>query len=385
MKNIYILIILLVRISGFSQINYTDTIFSGGTMRTFRVYVPAINSQQVPSPLLFQFHGYGGDALSAEQGRFRNVADTANFILITPNGTIDPAYPQFGQGWNTYFCCFTVDDVLFVSDMIDSLKNQFNIDTTRIYAAGFSNGGMMCYELACKLGNKFAAIGSVAGTMIASRLKACNPTKAVPVLEIHGTADPYIPWNGLISSIDTFSAINSVIDFWVGTNQCSKTPTVVDLPDLNTTDGSTVTKYLYQNCFCNSSVELFKVNSGGHTAPGNSGGDTNQDMDAVLEIWRFFRSHSLNCSSSSADIPISFNWTLFPNPFTDEIRIELQNENYYKKLNIYDNIGRLVYSNKISENENKLTIDGCSMENGIYLIELISDFERITKKIIKTD
>jgi hypothetical protein len=108
-------------------------------------------------------------------------------------------------------------------------------------------------------------------------------------------------------------------------------------------------------------------------------------MNAVLEIWRFFRSHSLNCSSSSADIPISFNWTLFPNPFTDEIQIEFQNENYNKKLNIYDKIGRLVYSNKISENENKLTIDGCSMENGIYLVELISDFERITKKIIKTD
>jgi polyhydroxybutyrate depolymerase len=383
MKNIYILIILLIWISGFAQINYTDTIFSGGTIRTFRVYVPAMYSQQTPRPLLFQFHGYGGDAISSEQGRFRNVADTANFILITPNGTIDPAYPQFGQGWNTYFCCFTVDDVLFVSDMIDSLKSQFNIDTTRIYATGFSNGGMMCYELGCKLGNKIAAIASVAGTMIASRLKACNPTKEVPVIEIHGTADPALPWNGLISGIDTFSAINSVIDFWVGTNQCTKTPSVVDLPDINTTDGSTVTKYLYENCFCHSSVELFKVNGGGHTAPG-PGGNTNYDMDAVMEIWRFLRSHTLNCSSSSTDIPISFNWTLFPNPFGNEIEIDFQNRHYYK-INIYDDIGRLIYSNNINEREHTLTIDSRNMKKGIYLVELTSDIQKTTKKIIKIE
>ncbi|MBK6993546.1 MAG: hypothetical protein IPH31_00965 [Lewinellaceae bacterium] len=128
-KNLlFALLILVLPTQCFTQENFLDTIWSGGIMRTFRVYVPAMYDAQTPTPLIFNFHGSGGSAVNFESAtKFRSVADTANFILITPNGTVDPVYPQFGQIWNNFTCCSPVDDVLFVSNMIDSLS-IYNID-----------------------------------------------------------------------------------------------------------------------------------------------------------------------------------------------------------------------------------------------------------------
>lgn len=105
MKNILLfgLLSLIFQLQGFSQQNYLDTIISGGVMRTFRVYVPAIYNGQTARPLVFQFHGQTGIQSNAATSfeaftKFKHVADTANFILVTPNGTIDPVFPQVGQG-----------------------------------------------------------------------------------------------------------------------------------------------------------------------------------------------------------------------------------------------------------------------------------------------
>ena len=316
------LIFLALLMQGFSQQNYLDTIMSGGFMRTFRVYIPAIYNAQTPRPLLFQFHGYGMNAEFFEGSGFKQVADTANFILITPNGTIDPVYPQFGQGWNTYTCCFPVDDVLFVSDLIDTLRQQYNIDTTRVFGAGFSNGGMMAYELGCRLSNRIAAAASVAGTMINSRLESCNPPRAVPVLEIHGTNDSALPWDGLITGIDTFMGIDIVMQHWVDLNECPLFPTITDLPNTDTTDGSTVTRYVWANCNDNSSVELFKVIGGGHAWPGHPYPNINQDIIAEQEIWRFFLKYKLTETTHTTDKPDFEQLSVYPNPASGYLTFE---------------------------------------------------------------
>lgn len=323
-------------------------------MRTFRVYVPAIYSGQTPRPLVFQFHGEPGSSIGFEGfTRFKNVADTADFILVTPDGTVDPGFPQYGPGWNTYFCCRTVNDVLFVSDMIDLLQSQYNVDSTRVYGTGFSNGGMMVYELACKLSNKIAAIASVAGSMINSRLETCDPDRAMPVLEIHGTNDPVIPYIGKINGIDTFPNIDSILRYWVVQNMCTSVAEMVDLPNTNNSDGSTVISVSYPNCTSCGAVELLKIIGigAGHSWPGLPTSTTNQDIIADQEIWRFFLKHKL-CEVSTTSNPFqSGAFSIFPNPASGFLILSFHGNPTHSKpvsLLIADLYGKIMLQQKVS-------------------------------------
>ncbi len=382
-KTLFVLLaIFIFQPHGFSQKNYLDTLWSGGIMRTFRVYVPTIYNSQTARPLVFNFHGSGGTGSNFESAtKFRQVADTANFILITPNGTVDPVYPQFGQGWNNFSCCYTVNDVLFVSEMIAKLVGEFNVDTTRIYSSGYSNGGFMGYDLACQLSNKFAAIASVAGSMITSRLQTCSPGRAVSILEIHGTNDFNVPYNGGINAGQTLAAVDSVLKLWVGHDQCAATPIITSLPNTNTSDGSTVKRYVWPNCAGGSSVELLKVISGGHTWPGLSGANTNRDIIADQEIWRFFLRHKLTKTSSTADYPSStLKWTLSPNPASEVVQLSLLNDSFGAEqmtIRILDLSGRIVLHKEVSGAlSGQISIELNGLSNGLYFLEMESDARR---------
>ncbi len=373
-KNLlFALFILVAPTQCFTQQNFLDTLWSGGIMRTFRVYVPAMYDGQTPRPLVFNFHGSGQPAEGFEAiTKFRSIADTANFILITPNGTIDPAYPQFGQGWNNFTCCSTVDDVLFVSDMIDSLTEKYNIDLTRIYSAGFSNGGFMGYDLACKLSHRIAAVASVAGTMITSRLQSCSPSRVVPILEIHGTLDGNVPFNGgLVSGEDTLASVPAVLAFWVNLNECNATPTITNLPNINTTDGSAVQRHVYPNCGDGSSVELLRVVLGGHSWPGWPSNNVNQDIIADQEIWHFFSKHNLNGTTSSYDKPNKSEWIFFPNPANDVLTIHLPEGTGKISIRVTDVLGNLSLQESISTTtSHQINFDVSSLTNGMYFLEI---------------
>mgnify|MGYP000857561777 CR=1 FL=1 len=369
-------IALCLSLQAFSQQNYLDTIWSGGIMRTFRVYIPAIYSGQTPRPLVFQFHGEPGTADAFEDfTRMKSVADTANFILVTPNGTIDPGFPQFGQGWNTFICCRTVNDVLFVSDMADLLQSQYNIDSMQVYGAGLSNGGMMAYELACNPGSKIAAIASVAGTVIKSRLETCIPDRAVPILEIHGTNDPYVPYDGKISGIDTFSAVDTILVHWVIRNMCATIPDVVDLPNTNTSDGSTVQRITWPDCSGCSSVELLKISSTGaeHSWPGLPYPNTNQDIIADREIWNFFMKYR-QCEVSATDnIFQSPALSIFPNPSSGFLNLSFPENPAMAgpvSLLISDLYGRILLQQKLSlaDQNQPISLDLKAIPAGCYVL-----------------
>jgi polyhydroxybutyrate depolymerase len=378
---------LLLQVRGLAQQNFLDTIWSGGIMRTLRVYVPAIYDGQTPRPLVFNFHGSPQTAVNFENmTKFRSVADTANFILITPNGTVIGA----GQGWNNYPSGSDVDDVLFVSDMIDYLKGKYNIDTARVYSAGYSNGGMMGYELACKLSGRIAAVASVAGSMEVGRLQACAPSKSVPILEIHGTNDPLVPYEGGVNSGITLAAVDSVLKFWVGKNQCDAAPDISDIPNSVTNDFSTVKRHVWPNCAAGSSVELLKITGvgAGHTWPGLSTPNTNRDIIADQEIWRFFLKHKLDGTSGTTFEEPSSRFTIFPNPASDLLRIAVPEDMGDFTVRIFDILGKTVLQQKFSAgNSSQANIELEGLRNGIYFIALDINGNRsqVQKFVVSTD
>ena len=145
-----------------------------------------------------------------------------------------------------------------------------------------SNGGYMSFLLGCQLSSRFAAIASITGSMTLSTFNNCNPHDQFQFSNSWNTMDSTVLYNG---NVTWSKSIDDVIQYWVNFNNCNATPTVTNLPDLVSTDGSTVIHYEYSGGNNGSVVEHFKVIDGGHDWPGVWG---NQDINASIEIWRFF-------------------------------------------------------------------------------------------------
>ena len=313
---------------------YDDSLNSGGVFRTYKVYKPSVYDGTNAVPLLLNFHGLGSNNNEQMLGAdFRGIADTANFIMVLPNGTaITATALTGGLGFDMFGDVSRgINDVNFVSELLDSLIKKYNIDTTRIYATGMSNGGFMAYELACHLSDRVTAVASVTGSMQENRTAVCNATHPIPVMQIHGTTDGVVDYNGGSGAKGTIFYIPTVpvedlVDFWVAHNNTSTTPTKTDIADTSSTDGSTVEHYVYSGGSRNATVELFKIIGGGHQWPGDTvtaataGENRNMDFSASKEIWRFFSQQSFLADASSIDKPEA-QVTIYPNPSSVQFTI----------------------------------------------------------------
>ena len=276
-----------------------DSIAVDTLHRKFLLYVPEAYDGTSDWPLVLNFHG----ALStAEQQMFtsgmNNVADTAHFLVVYPQGILnDDGF----VGWNDPGVPELQDDVEFINVLLDSLIQEYNIDQYRIFATGLSNGGGMSFTLACALSHRIAAVASVAAP--GGFYPDCNPGRAVPILYMHGTADSIVPFEGGVGVFipREFLAARDQLDFWRDQNGCMDEPVITELPDINTTDSSTVILEQYTNCANSSDVWFYQINNGGHTWPDGPPvppgfevlGNVNRDINASSEIWNFFRKFEL--------------------------------------------------------------------------------------------
>jgi len=372
----------LVSCNLFSQTTILDTIESGGLQRNFRLYVPTAYDGSEPVPLVLNLHGYTSDAFGQDlYANFRVIADTANFLIVLPNGTLD----GFGQ---RYWNCFTepgigVDDVAFLSDLIDSVSANYNVDANRIYSTGMSNGGFMSHTLACELSNKIAAIASVAGSIDEDRFSACDPQHSMPVMQIHGTADETVPYEGNFD----FMPVESVVDYWKEFNNCDAAAEFTSIPDVIPGDSCTAEHYVYGGGDNNVNVELFKIIDGGHTWPGTALtflGVTNLDINACKEIWYFFSRYRLDelTAISPEVISTKNKISIQPNPASEFITITTESNALINAIIVSDLEGR-----KIMELQNLAVKNySVSLENykrGIYFIQIKSDDLLSTTSFIK--
>ena len=316
--------LLLATFTTRAQQTVTGSIRFGGVVRDYRLYVPKAYSGTQAVPLLLNLHGYGSNNVEQEQyGDFRAIADTANFLVVHPNGTRDGSNNRY---WNTFlpYALGGPDDVAFLGALIDSLSAKYRIKAQRVYSTGMSNGGFMSYELACQLSNRIAAIASVTGSMAASHVAACAPSRAVPVLEIHGTADGTVPYAGNA----VFVPIPDLVAAWAQRNGCNPTPVITQLPDLDPNDGSTAERQVFSGGRNGSVVEHYRIIGGGHTWPGApvNIGVTNRDIDASKVVWRFLRRYQLSglvTATAPAPREESARLTVFPNPARGTVTVRL--------------------------------------------------------------
>lgn len=372
MRNFFLPAFILFVVFSQAQTTLSKSFTHQGLLREYRVYIPAVYDGTSSVPLVFNLHGYTSNNIQQEAyGDFRPIADTANFILVHPNGTFD----QYGyRYWNAFsYPSPSPDDLDFLSALIDTLVANYNIDQERVYSGGMSNGGFMSYDLACYLPNKITAVASVTGSMIHPHLNSCNPGRPVPVIQIHGTADATVPYNGTSS----FTHIDTLVKSWVAKNNCNITPTVVAVPNTNTADNSTADHFIYSSGTGGASVELFKVYGGGHSWPGASVNvnTTNMDFKASVEIWRFWSQFRMSELTKVEAVQQS-EITCWPNPVKDYLNIIIPVN--FKLFRLQDATGRIF---EIKAEGSK--IEMFSLPSGVYFLTLVSEEKSSIVKVVK--
>lgn len=282
------------------QRDYSASLISGNLTRTYVVHLPLNYEPGRPVPLVLMFHGGGGAGRIMHRLTGMNaLADQQHFLVVYPDGW----RRRWADGRGTTPPDRAgIDDVAFISALIETLSAQFTLDPSRIYAAGISNGGFFSFRLGCLLSDKIAAIATVAATLPAN-LATNHPAKRpVPLLLVHGTADAIVPAAGGMMPLGAGGHILSTTEtaaFWARRNGCAGVPVTENLPML-VDDGTHVQRTTYTACAQNASVVFYNVINGGHTWPGGrqyapvrAVGKTTRNLDATTLIWEFFKTHPL--------------------------------------------------------------------------------------------
>jgi polyhydroxybutyrate depolymerase len=277
--------------------------------RTFNIHFPSFYDKSVQFPLVIALHGRGGNGVSMillTRLGFNNLADKEGFIIVYPDGIeLNWNDGRMDEEANDRAHRENINDVGFISALIDLMIKDYNIDPKRVYVTGISNGAIMSYRLACELSHKITAIAPVDGNIPRMLFPECSPSKPVSVLAINNVNDPLVPFDGgeiyghfHRIKLGKVLSVDESIRFWVKRNMCSITPAVTEEPDRYPGDGTRVTRKQYFGGIDETEVILYIVDGGGHTWPGGLQylpasiiGETCRDFDANEVIWSFFKKH----------------------------------------------------------------------------------------------
>lgn len=283
------LILLIYAFIAVSSLTGREKIIVNDLVRYYRVHIPASYSDEEPAALVLVYHMLTTSGKTMEWlTHFNRIADLEGFIVVYPEGYKN----SWAEGSQLYAADqANIDDVLFTKALIDRISSKYSVDSSRIYATGFSSGGMMVQRLGCDLSEQLAGIAVIGATFPIKTYQQCNPEKAIPVLMIHGSEDAGVPWQG----DPDYTSIPKSVEFWLNNNGCNETPEKGSFFDVKDDDTS-IEINRYTNCSSGKNVTLFRVQGGGHAWPGRNkavqlwglNGKISQEIDASQEIWDFF-------------------------------------------------------------------------------------------------
>jgi polyhydroxybutyrate depolymerase len=372
-NNIVLIFFLICICVAHSQTTISGSLLHKGLNRKYRLHLPPAFTSQESLPLVFNYHGFTSNGTQQELMSDMNaVSDTARFLVCYPEG--------INASWNVgWVFGSTADDVGFTAALIDELYGKYNIDQNRVFACGMSNGGFMSYRLACELPSRIAAIASVTGSMVPQALTSCKPGRPVPVMEIHGTADNIVNYNGspLIAA-----PIPDVLRLWQKNNGCDETPEKAEIPDVNPGDGTTTERWVYQNCESNGQLVHYRVRNGGHTWPGSEipGMVTSLDFHASTVIWQFFNSQSLPGVSGLDDDKISFLMSAYPNPSDDILTLSFSEAGSYH-ISLFTMTGNKILETAVSNHLAQIQVG--NLRPGVYNVQVRKDSKSASMKFVK--
>lgn len=271
----------------------------GGHERSAIVHVPSGYTGSRKLPLVLNMHGSGATPTDQELFTGMNAtSDSDRFIVVYPQAVIPDGS---GYDWNVpgeplvggrAVPSGSPNDVSFLTDLVGIVGQRYCVNMSRVYATGFSGGARIASQLACDASMTFAAVAVVSGLRHPT---PCKPERAVPILAIHGTADPIDPYEGHGEAYWTYSVPTSAHD-WATQDRCAQTATVS-----HPANGVTLTQY--GRCEASAIVEFYTISGEGHEWPGGPKlprtltavlGPQSNAIDANTVIWSFFSAHPMS-------------------------------------------------------------------------------------------
>jgi len=290
-------VILLLGLSIFLLLRNRDanaTLTVGGIPRDYIVHLPPAYDESTALPVVLVLHGGGSSGRRiARFTEFNKVADREGFIAVYPEG--------YKHSWAdgrgvTDAEQSNIDDVVFISALLDELESTYLVDSDRVYAVGISNGGFFTQALVCNLSDRIQAGAVVAATLSVNLHAVCDPGSPTSMLFINGTADPLVPYEGgsVINNRGDILSAEETVNWWSEVNGCPADPTVESSQD-EVDDGTAIHTEIYGGCADGTEVWFITVEGGGHTWPGHPEipandfvGTVSQEFDANEVIWAFF-------------------------------------------------------------------------------------------------
>ncbi|MBX7165584.1 MAG: hypothetical protein K1X74_04480 [Pirellulales bacterium] len=265
-----------------------------GLKRRYLVHLPQGRETQANLPLVLAFHGGAGRADSqVRQSLMNDTSDQQGFIVAYPDGTGRAGFLT----WNAGTCCgyaieHQIDDVGFTAALIDQLQQQYKIDPKGVYATGMSNGGMLCYRLACELSDRIAAIAPVA---CALHVNGPQPKRPVPICHFHGLKDPNVLFQGGLGPNQLQKTPHrsnaETLGFFIKAYGLSPQPT-----DVHREQDYILERYEPAPGQGGAPIWLYKLPEGGHTWPGGvditarfNTGKLIASVKANTLMWEFFQ------------------------------------------------------------------------------------------------
>ncbi len=281
-----------------------DSLQAGNRWRTYMTHLPEGYNPQNRYPLVLCFHGGQNGAQASSRGwqavafmsKLNAKADSAGFVVVYPEGTVI----NNNRTWNAGGCCQPattngIDDVGFVSALLDRLQQTYSIDSARVYASGSSNGAMLCYRLACEMPGSFAAIATISGTQ---EFFPCNPDRPIPVISFHSRVDIAVPYTGGTGDGPSgafFTSQDSTLRIWTQLNGCSSRDTLIN-------GGTTgLSSIRIHNCNCQTEIYHYATSDGGHSWPGGNPNNNpvSFQVNATRVMWDFFQSYTIGCQPTA--------------------------------------------------------------------------------------
>jgi len=353
--------------------DYQHTMTVEGAERRFNVHVPPSYNGKTPMPLVILLHGHGQDGKTiAHHTKFNEMANREGFIAVYPDARAWAGRDEW-RAWDTDNGLIppgaNADDVSFLRKIIEKSEADYKIDPKRIYMAGLSNGGMMSYRAAGELSDKLAAIAVVSGSM--SGIEP-SPKNQLSVMNIHGTEDNIVPYDGLRNVPSSLSAIGLprfksteyATNFWAEQNKISNPPLILR--------NKGVTERRFINPDSGAEVNEYTIHGDDHVP---------RDINRVTnDIWKFFASHpkSTGLASGTQQPPEeSFNLTK-----RLKSRIETRGMS-----GLQLDVGQMVAESRHLGNGSlspQKTINLFEQQSGVMLDDTVSRFLRNAKTITKT-
>lgn len=286
---------------------------SGGRSRAWITYVSPDYDPTQPTPVVVLLHGRPSNAAAmAAISGMNDVAAQHNFIAVYPEGLDNEWNAQFdvaGRSVSLTGQSSTLpqDDVGFLKTLMDDLAVDFNIDRSRLYLGGFSNGGFMTHRMACSANDTFAAFAVVGAALYIELSRLCQRSAPSAVLIMHGSGDPSVPIDGVEvpnpqggEPIRITMSVRESVAAVSRRNHCEMRGESTTYAESGRSPGTHVVRFTPYGCDEGADVVYYLINGGGHTWPGAEGvmpaeffGPTNLDFSASETIWQFFSAHTL--------------------------------------------------------------------------------------------